>query len=324
MKIILDAMGGDNAPAAVVEGGIKAAADLGVTPVFVGDKDAIARHIGDSKAEYEIVHTTEAISGTCDATAAVKMKDSSMMKGMYMLRDGLGDAFISAGNTGALTAGATLIVKRIKGIRRVALSTVLPCKKRPCLLLDVGSNADCTPDFLLQFAIMGSCYMNGMYTDKATVGLLNIGTEPTKGNQLAQAAYELLSQSDAIDFRGNIEGRDIIEGDVDVLVADGFTGNITLKAIEGMGLYFNGALKGMLLKNAITKLAALAIKGGLTSFKKSFDYSEYGGAPILGASKVVFKAHGSSNARAFYNAIKAAKTFHDKNVISKIANNITR
>ncbi|MCK9478360.1 MAG: phosphate acyltransferase PlsX [Firmicutes bacterium] len=320
MKIIVDAMGGDNAPKAAAEGSMLAVKKLGVEIILTGKKEQIKRYLTDDK-NIAVVETSQMITNDDEPAKAVRAKpDSSMLKGLAMVAAQEGDAFVSAGNTGALVAGATLIVKRIKGIRRVALAPIIPAGGRPVILIDGGANVDCTPEMLGQFGIMGSIYSSAVFgVEKPAVGLLNNGTEHSKGNKAAAEAYELLSEL-PINFAGNIEGRDVLSGKVDVLVADGFVGNILLKSIEGTALYFASNLKQMLTKNIATKISAVILKGGLSEFKKKFDYNEHGGAPVLGANAAIIKAHGSSKEVAFYNAIRQAKSFCEAEAIKAITN----
>jgi len=233
---------------------------------------------------------------------------------------------VSAGSTGALLSGATLLVKRIKGVRRAGLSPFIPTAKGHALLIDCGANAECSPEYLLQFAFMGSLYMrHALGLEKPRVGLLNIGAEETKGDPVHKEAYQLLKKAQEggrLHFIGNLEGRDIAFGAADVIVADGFSGNVMLKTAEGMGLFFADLMKRMFMKNLITKLGALCVKNGLRSFKKLMDYTEYGGAPFLGVSRPVIKAHGSSNARAVAAAVRQAHDFAASGVTEKIAENI--
>lgn len=241
-----------------------------------------------------------------------------MAVGMQMLADGEGDAFVSAGSTGALVVGATFIVKRIKGIKRPALATILPTASTPTMLLDSGANADCRPEMLTQFGIMGSAYMNKILgVDSPRVGLANIGAEESKGRELELETYKQLKNA-PVNFVGNIEARQLPMGDCDVCVADGFCGNLMLKLYEGMAKFFSGELKTLLTKDTKSKIAALMVMKNVKEFKKKVDYSEYGGAPLLGTAKPVIKAHGSSNARAFYNAIRQAKQFTETKVIDEI------
>ena len=249
---------------------------------------------------------------------SIGMKDCSMAVGMQMLADGEGDAFVSAGSTGALVVGATFIVKRIKGIKRPALATVLPTATVPTMLLDSGANADCRPEMLVQFAIMGSAYMNKiMGVSSPKVGLANIGAEESKGRELELETYRQLKNA-PVNFVGNIEARQIPLGDCDVVVTDGFSGNLLLKLYEGMGKFFSNELKTLLTRDMKSKLAAALVMGGVKEFKKKVDYTEHGGAPLLGTAKPVIKAHGSSNAKAFYNAVRQAKKFTETKVIDEI------
>lgn len=320
MKIIVDAMGGDNAPKEIVKGSMMAAQRLGVNIILTGDKSQIEKHLTNHE-NIEIVHTKEVIANEDDPVGSIRSKtDSSMVVGLKILAEGMGDAFVCAGNTGALITGTTLIVKRIKGIRRVAMAPIIPAEGGSVILIDGGANVDCSPELLEQFALMGSIYAQAVLgVENPRVGLLNNGTEEHKGNEATQSAYRLISRL-PVNFIGNVEGRDVLYGMADVLVADGFTGNVFLKAIEGTALYFSKNLKDMLMKNILTKISALILKGGISEFKKKFDYNEHGGAPVLGAKGAVIKAHGSSNALAFYNAIRQAKKFHEANAINSITN----
>ena len=328
MKIILDAMGGDNAPQAVVQGALEAHAQCGADIVLVGrEEDIRACLTGPLPEGVEIVNATEVVE-MCDdpATAFKRKKDSSLTVGLTMLKNGEGDAFVSAGSTGALLAGATLLVKRIRGVRRAAMGPVLPTATGRALLCDCGANADCTPEYLLQFAYLGNFYAQRlMGVEKPRVGLLNIGTEPSKGMDLQKAAHALLTQAHEagrIHFIGNIEGREAISQGVDVLVTDGFTGNIFLKTMEGAASLFTHALKDMLLGSTKTKLAALLLKDSLAGFKKRFDANEVGGTALLGISQPVIKAHGSSNGYAFFNAIRQAKVVAEGDIVGDIAANV--
>lgn len=321
MNIIIDAMGGDNAPAANLLGAAEAVREYGVTVTAVGHADKISAAVkehGIDMAGINVVHAPEVIGMDEEATDVRRRKDTSLVVGLSLLAKGEGDAFVSAGSTGALLVGATMIAKRIKGIRRAALATVLPGAKKPWMLIDCGANAECRAEQLLQFAVMGSAYMEKvMGIDSPTVALANNGSEDTKGTQLQLDAYPLLKNS-GLNFTGNIEGRDIPNGDADVVVCDGFTGNLILKTVEGLAKMFSGKLKDMFYASTKTKIAGLLVKGGLDDFKKSFDYKEYGGAPFLGIKKPVIKAHGSSDARAIKNAIRQAKTCAEKDVSGAI------
>ncbi len=327
MNIIVDAFGGDNAPLEVIKGSVMATENLDVSITLVGDEEKIkevAQKNNINLDKIKIKHASDVIYICDEPTMVIKEKsDCSMAVGLKMLADGEGDAFVSAGSTGALVVGATFIVKRLKGIKRAALATIMPTDNQPTMLLDVGANADCRPEMLTQFGIMGSCYMNKiMNIDNPTVGLLNIGAEETKGRELELKTYSELKAA-PVNFIGNVEAREIPKGNCSVIVSDGFTGNIALKLYEGMGSFFSKTLKGMLLEGIKSKLAAVLIIGKVKAFKKKMDYSEYGGAPLLGTSKPVFKAHGSSNAKAFYNAIRQADNFVKANVIGEISTSLS-
>ena len=327
MKIIVDAFGGDNAPLAVLEGAALAVIEYGVEVLLAGDEAKIKECATVNNIPLdgmEILQADDIMDMHDDPTEIVKSKKkTSMAVGLKALADGLGDAFVSAGSTGALVVGGSLIVKRIKGVKRVALASFIPGKKGNYLMLDIGANADCRPEMLYQFGIMGSVYMEkvaGITNPK--VALLNNGAEETKGTPVHIEANALLRENKAIDFIGNIEGRYVMSGEADVVVADGFSGNIALKTCEGVAGFMTKMLKGMLKKNAKTMLAAILLKNELKEFKAKLDYTEYGGAPILGVTKGVIKAHGSSNAKAFKNAIRQAKIYAENNVSDVIAKSI--
>ena len=312
MKIILDAMGGDNAPAEILKGAAAAtAAWPDVEILAVGDAEKIAACVKENAIEMkniEIVNATEVIE-MCDepAKAVRAKKDSSMVVGLRMLAEGKGDAFVSAGSTGALHVGASLIVRTVKGVKRPALATVIP-GKTPFLLLDCGANVECRASMLEAFGVMGSVYMNKvMGLEQPRVALVNNGAEESKGTPTYVEAHQLLKNNKAIHFVGNIEPRDIPAGHADVVVADGFTGNVVLNLTEGLAKYFGSKLKEMFKKSLGTKVGYLLLKGGVADFKKSMDADEYGGAPLLGTRRPVIKAHGSSNARAIQNAIRQAR-----------------
>ncbi len=322
MRIIVDAFGGDNAPLSVLQGTEAAVKEYGVTVILAGDEEKIktvAKENNISLEGTEILQASDVISMHDDPTKILKEKsESSMAIGMKALAEGKGDAFVSAGSTGALVVGGTLIVKRIKGVKRPALSSYIPGKNGSYLMLDIGANADCRPEMLQQFGIMGSVYVENVEGIKnPKVSLLNIGTEDTKGGELQKEAFELLKKA-PINFVGNVESREIPKGEMDVVVADGFTGNIALKLIEGVSSTMFSMIKGVLYENVLTKLAALILKKGLYSIKAKADYSEVGGAPLLGTKFPVIKAHGSSNGYAFKNAIKQAIIFSETGVIEKI------
>ena len=327
MKIIVDAFGGDNAPLSVLEGSALAVKEYGVEILLTGDEKKIKDCADANNISLEgikILHADDIMDMHDDPTEIIKSKKgTSMAVGLKALADGEGDAFVSAGSTGALVVGGSLIVKRIKGIKRVALASFIPGKNNNYLMLDIGANADCRPEMLYQFGIMGSVYMEKVDGRKnPTVGLLNIGTEDTKGSELYKESYALLKEA-PVNFVGNVESREIPKGDVDVVVADGFTGNIALKLIEGVSLTMFSMIKNVLYRNIKNKIGALLIKKGLYEIKAKSDYTEIGGAPLLGTRKPVFKAHGSSNGKAIKNAIGKAAAFAQNGVIEKISGNIT-
>ncbi|MBO5274137.1 MAG: phosphate acyltransferase PlsX [Clostridia bacterium] len=325
MKILIDAMGGDNAPGEIVAGAVHAKTELDCELVLIGDRsqiEAVAEERELSLEEIEIVHTESVITMEDSPLVIRERLDSSMGIGIEMLKRGEGDALVSAGNTGALHAGSTLFVRRIPGIQRSAIATILPLAK-PTMLIDSGANATVTAEHLLQFGVMGSIYMNNIFgIESPEVGLLNIGTEDCKGTQLQQDANRLLKAAEGINFIGNIEGRDIPFGKCDVIVTDGFTGNIVLKLIEGCSSYMMKEIKGMFTKNPMTKLSAAMMSGQLGAFKRKFDSSEYGGAPFLGIAKPVIKAHGSSNAKAIKNAVRQAISYSETGIIAEIAEQV--
>ena len=317
MKIILDAMGGDHAPEAPVLGAVQAARDFGAQITLVGMGDKIletmrAHNIMDLPAGIEIANAEEVVDMHDDPANVIrKKKNSSMVVGLKMVADGEGDAFVSAGSTGALLSGATLIVKRVKGIRRAAMGPVMPNKAGgKTVILDCGANAECTPEFLLQFGLVGSLYAKKyLGVENPKVGLLNIGTEDSKGTPLQKEAYALLQKAGEqglLNFVGNVEARGVPLGEVDVVVCDGFAGNVLLKSIEGTAMFMGSLMSKMFKKNIFSKLAALLVMKDIKAFKKLLDYREIGGTQFLGIKKPVIKAHGSSDALAFRNAIKQA------------------
>ncbi len=315
MRILIDAMGGDHAPDAIVQGAVDAAREFGAQIVLVGRGEAILESLGKLGHEtlpkgIEIANADDVVDMHDDPANVVRArKDSSMVVGLRMLAEGEGDAFISAGSTGALLTAATLIVKRVKGIRRAAFCPEIPTDNKT-LLVDCGANAECTPEFLLQFAFLGTLYAKRVQKKiQPTVGLLNIGSEETKGTEMHKQAYALLQhakEQGLLNFVGNVEAREVTLGAVDVVVADGFSGNVLLKSIEGTASFMAGMLKSMFKKNLLTKLAALICKDGIQSFKKRMDYREVGGTMLLGICKPVVKAHGSSDARAIRSAVRQA------------------
>ena len=333
MRILVDAMGGDNAPDQIALGAIQAAKDFSCETVLVGRGEAILQALKDQGIEtlpkgVEIANADDVVDMHDDpATVVKKKKDSSMVVGLTMLKEGGGDAFVSAGSTGALLSAATLIVRRVKGIRRAAMGPQIPTKTgRECVLIDCGATADCTPEFLLQFAFMGSYYAEKVLgIENPRVALLNIGAEDSKGGELQKAVYPLLKQAGEagkINFTGNIEARDVPLGGADVVVSDGFSGNILLKGIEGTALFMAYMMKDMFKKNILTKLAALLCMDGVKAFKKKMDYRETGGTALIGLNKPVIKAHGSSDALAIRNAIRQAIGAVEADVAGTLAANI--
>lgn len=335
MKIAIDAMGGDLAPAAPVGGALLAREKYpDVELVLVGREEAVMGALRDAgktelPAGVSIRNATEVVEIADDpATAFKKKPDSSLTVGLNMVKNGEADGFVSAGSTGALLAGATLVVKRIRGLRRAALAPVMPTATGRAVLLDCGANAECTVEYLLQFAFLGSYYASRVLgIEKPRVGLLNIGAEEEKGDALRRETYQKLREAherDELNFVGNVEAKEAMLGACDVLVADGFSGNVMLKTIEGAGKLMGGMLKGMLLKNAGTKVAALLLKGGLREFRKTLDPNEVGGTALLGISKPVIKAHGSSNDVAFCNAVRQAVDVARSGIAEDIARDIDK
>ena len=316
MKIILDAMGGDLAPEAPVLGAIDAARDHGMQITLVGKSEAILevmkKHGIDTLPQgLEIAGADDVVDMHDDPASVIhKRKNSSMVVGLRMLAEGQGDAFVSAGSTGALLTGATLIVKRIKGIRRAAMGPAIPNKKGGrTIICDCGANAECSPEFLLQFGLVGNAYARSIGIAEPRVGLLNIGTEDSKGTSLQKEAYCLLTDAKnqgLLNFVGNVEARDVPLGEVDVVVCDGFAGNVLLKSIEGTAMFMGSMMKKMFKKSLGSKLGYLLCKSGVSEIKKLMDYRQIGGTQFLGIRKPVIKAHGSSDALAFRNAIKQA------------------
>lgn len=334
MRIIIDAMGGDFAPAAPVEGAVRAAEKYGVQIVLAGREEDILQELErlghkDVPQGIEIVNTREVIEISDDAATAFKRKkDSSMTVGLTMLRDGEADGFISAGSTGALLAGATLLVKRIHGLRRAALAPVIPTYEGRAVLIDSGANADCTSEYLLQFAYLGSFYAGRVLgKENPRVALLNIGAEAEKGDALRLETYARLVEAHErgdINFIGNIEAKEAVLGGCDVIVADGFSGNILLKTIEGTAKFMGGNLKKMFKTSLKTKLAYLLLKKEFAAFRSILDPNRVGGTPILGISKPVLKAHGSASAEAFCNAVYQAIAQVESDIAADIAANIDK
>lgn len=326
MRVIVDAFGGDNAPLEVIKGCARAVSELGVNVVLTGSRNKIekcAAENGISLSGIEIEHTDDVFDIHEEPKEIIKSgSNSSMALGLRLLSEGKGDAFVSAGSTGALVMGATFIVKRIKGIKRVAPSPVMPADKGSFVLVDAGANTECRPEMLVQFAVMGSAYMEKvMGVKNPRVGLLNIGSEETKGRELEIAAYKLLEES-GLNFVGNIEARDMPKGEVQVVVTDGFTGNIALKLYEGMGSFFSKKLKWIF--SGLGKIGAIVSLGKIKELRRQMDYKEVGGSALLGVKKPVIKAHGSSDATAFFNAVRQAKKIVDGNVIGEIESYVSR
>ena len=318
LKIILDAMGGDHAPEAPVMGAVDAAKAYGAEITLVGRGEEILGVLKKNGIEnlptgMSIVHADDVVDMHDDPANVIrKRKNSSMVVGLRMLSEGQGDAFISAGSTGALLSGATLIVKRIKGIRRAAMAPAMPNKAGgKTVIVDCGANAECTPEFLLQFGLVGSAYARNTFgVQNPKVGLLNIGTEDSKGTQLQKDTYALLQQAHdegLLNFVGNVEARGVPLGEVDVVVCDGFSGNVLIKTIEGTASFMGSLMKHKIFKrNFLSKIGYLFCKTGVDTVMKMLDYREIGGTQFLGIKKPVIKAHGSSDALAFRNAVKQA------------------
>lgn len=324
MKIIVDAFGGDNAPLAPIQGAVEARAEYGVDIILTGDEATIKKVAAENSLSLDgitIVHAPDVFTND-DQPSTIRSKakaNTSMAVGLNLLKNGEGDAFVSAGNSGALGAGAMFLVKRIKGIQRVAFAPVMPNMKGYFMLIDSGVNTDVRPKALQQFAMMGSIYMNKvMGFENPRVGLANVGTEEHKGDTLRQETYALLKETPAINFVGNVEGRDIPLDGADVVVCDGFTGNMILKTYEGVAIALMKKIKGVFTKNLKTKLAAAVVMKEIKELKKSMDYDEVGGAPVLGCAKPVFKAHGSANAKTMKNAIRVTRDYVNNNVIASI------
>ena len=330
MRIVLDAMGGDFAPQTPVVGAVQAAKELKTEVVLVGDRERIEREL--SRYSYpkdliEVVHSEDAVPMDEQPAKALKRKNSSIHVGLQLVKNGKADAFVSAGNTGAVMAIALFTVGRLKGVERPAISTILPNLKGHTFLLDVGANVDCKPHHLLQFAVMGSAYARYVLGDEnPKVGLLNIGEEEGKGNELTKEAYRLLKEAKekGLNFIGNAEGRDIYSGEFDVIVCDGFVGNVALKLSESLAKILAKILKEEIEKHFISRIGALALKPAIKGFKKRIDYAEWGGAPLLGIKAPVIISHGSSNAKAIKNAIRTATQFVESELNNHIEEEIEK
>ena len=329
MKIILDAMGGDHAPQAVTLGALDAVKNFGAEVILVGKGEQIlevlkSEGVNDLPAGLSIAHADDVVDMHDDPAAELhRRKKSSMVVGLKMLAEGQGDAFVSAGSTGALLTAATLVVKRVKGIRRAAMAPAFPNKAGgKTIICDCGANAECTPEFLLQFAIVGSIHAKktlGLANPR--VGLLNIGTEDSKGTALQLAVYPMLlkaHEQGLINFIGNVEARQVPMGEVDVVVCDGFSGNVLLKSIEGTAMFLGSTISAMFKKSIVSKLAAMLVMKDIKAFKKLLDYREIGGTQFVGIKKPVIKAHGSSDARAFYSAVRQAVDAANNNTAEEL------
>ncbi len=311
MRIAVDAMGGDFAPAEVVAGTVLAGSLPNVASlILVGDEEAIRRELavcGGDQSKIEVRHASEVVEmGEAPAQAIRRKKDSSVGRAVELVRDGLADAVMSAGNTGAAVAASALRLRMLEGVDRPAIATVMPTQKNPVVLLDAGANIDCTPEQLMHFAVMGSVYSRVILgQDRPRVGLLSIGGEESKGNDVTKRTFSMLQRSE-LNFRGNVEGRDMFEGDTDVVVCDGFVGNIVLKTTESAATAVTGWLKRELTANWFRKAACLLLRNAFVSLKKQLDPEMYGGAPLLGVRGVCIIAHGGSSRHAIYHAIRVA------------------
>ncbi|KRQ86949.1 Phosphate acyltransferase [Caloramator mitchellensis] len=329
MKIIFDAMGGDNAPFEIVKGALMAVKEYGIRALLVGDKEKVSeiiQKIGfDENDKIEIVHASEVITNDESPTMAIRRKkDSSMVKGLKMLREGEADAFISAGSTGALLAGGLFVVGRINGIDRPALAPVIPGEKGAFMLLDAGANAECKPKNILQFGIMGDIYSRkvlGKINPK--IGIINIGAEEEKGTEFIKESYNLLKNSN-MNFIGNIEAREIPKGECDVVLADGFVGNVVLKLFEGVASTIFDILKKEIYSSLRNKIGGIFLKPVFKKFKRDFDYAEHGGAILIGIKGYVIKAHGSSDAKAIKNAAGQAIRCIEGKIIETIENEVLK
>ncbi|MHC1683230.1 MAG: phosphate acyltransferase PlsX [Clostridiaceae bacterium] len=322
MRVAIDGMGGDLAPNAAVKGCIEALKTLDVDIYITGPENQIREelsHYNYDNSKITIIDAAEVISpNEHPALAIKKKKDSSLVKALFLLKEGTVDAVISAGSTGAFIAGATLYVGRIKGVKRPALAPIMPGKNGSFMVIDAGGNVDCKPEYLLQFAIMGKVYYeNVMKINNPSIGLVNIGVEEEKGNELTKATYQLL-KDEPFNFVGNIEPREVSNGDVNVLVCDGFVGNTILKMYEGVADNILSILKKEIMASTVSKIGGVLLKPVFKKFKKDFDYTEYGGSPFLGTKGICIKAHGSSDAKAFKNAILQCEKVYSNKVIEKI------
>lgn len=325
MKIIVDAMGGDNAPEEVIAGAIKAVRDFKIDIILVGKSEKIKSILGDFRHGIEIVDANQIITNDEAPVAAIRnKKDSSIVKGLNLLKEKKGHAMVSAGNTGALMAGGLFILGRFKGINRPAIAVMIPTKKEPTLLLDAGANSEIKSKNLVQFAILGNVYMKEVLKrENPRVGLLNIGTEAEKGTLAIKDAYSILEDKKDLNFVGNIEARDLFNGSTDIIVCDGFSGNVFIKTVEGFSKFLCDFLTTKLQSNCKYYAAAKTLSPVINDFKSSIDYSEIGGAMFLGLNDILVKCHGSSDRKAIYNGIRAAKTFAEVDIHKKLKKSLS-
>ena len=323
MKVIVDAFGGDKAPLEILKGAALAEKELGCSILLVGDESKIKSCANENNIDIsnmEIRHTEDVILVEEHPQTILKEhKNSSLGLGLQLLASGEGDAFVTVGSSGATVLGATFLVKRIKGIKRAAIASLMPNDEGMFMMMDCGANLACSPETLNMFAIMAKTYMEKVQgVENPRIALANIGVEPNKGTETLVETYKLMENAD-YNFIGNIEVRDIAKGGTDIVICEGFTGNVILKMYEGVAGVLAGNIKKMFKKNIFTMIGALFVKSGLDAFKKKMDYKEFGGAPLMGVSKPVIKAHGSSDARAFKNAIRQAMFYAESGAIDEIA-----
>ena len=327
MKIIVDAFGGDNAPLEIIKGAADAKNEYGVDILLVGDQEIIRKTAAENEISLDGIAITHApgVFSNNEQPSTIRSKakaDTSLATGFRLLKEGEGDGFVSAGNSGAIGAGSMFIVKRIKGIKRVAFAPVIPTANGRTMIIDSGINTDVRPAVLQQFAVMGSVYMDKvMGVKNPTVGLANVGSEEHKGDELRQETYQLLKKT-PVNFIGNVEGRDVPLDGSDVVVCDGFTGNMIIKTYEGVAIALLGKIKGIFKKSLKNKLAAAMVLGDMKALKKDMDMDEIGGAPVLGCSNPVFKAHGSANAKTIKNAIRVCMDYVGNDVITTVTNEL--
>ncbi|HHX23658.1 MAG: phosphate acyltransferase PlsX [Tepidanaerobacteraceae bacterium] len=324
MRIIVDAMGGDKAPEQIIMGAVEASKELDAEIILIGDEKKIKPLLKEPSKIKEIIHAEEVITNDEKPVTAIRRKkQSSIVKGLKLVKDGTAQAMVSAGSTGALMAGGLFILGRLEGIDRPAIGTLFPSNKNPFLLLDIGANSEVKPQNLIQFALMGDLYAKEiMGKENPRIGLMNIGVEEEKGNSIIKAAYASLKQIKEINFIGNVETRNIFDGNVDVVVCDGFTGNIFLKTLEGFGSYIFKKLKKEIKSSITYSLGSMMMKPAMKRVKDSVDYSEFGGAMFLGVDGVLIKCHGSSDSRAIANGIKAASGFVNADISEKLKNSL--